>query len=77
MGKAKKSAARVYEIIDEESEVDPTAKNEGETIADKGTMKGMIEFHNVWFRYPERKGVWVLKDFSLKLNPNESTALVG
>ena len=37
----------------------------------------MIEFHNVWFRYPERKGVWVLKDFSLKLNPNESTALVG
>ena len=31
----------------------------------------------MWFRYPERKAVWVLKNFSLKLKPNESTALVG
>ena len=77
MGKAAKSAARIYHIMDEPSEIDPTEIADGETYAHKETFVGEIEFHNVWFRYPERKAVWVLKNFSLKLKPNESTALVG
>ena len=40
-------------------------------------LKGDIEFKNVWFRYPSRPQDWVLKDFSLKINNNESIALVG
>ena len=38
---------------------------------------GEIEFHNVWFRYPTRRGDWVLKGLNLKILPNETVALVG
>lgn len=37
----------------------------------------MIEFKNVWFRYPTRKEDFVLKGLNLKINPNETVALVG
>lgn len=40
-------------------------------------IKGKIEFVNVWFRYPTRKEDFVLKDFSILINPNETIALVG
>ena len=40
-------------------------------------MKGTIEFKDVWFRYPTRKGEFVLKGLSLTIEPNESVALVG
>ena len=38
---------------------------------------GEIEFKNVWFRYPTRPDVWILKDFNLKIKPQEHIALVG
>lgn len=44
---------------------------------DKNSVKGKIEFKNVWFRYPTRKNQFVLKGLSLTINPNESVALVG
>ena len=31
----------------------------------------------MWFRYPSRKSEWVLKNFNLTINPNESMAIVG
>jgi len=40
-------------------------------------MKGVIEFKDVWFRYPTRKEVWVLKGISFKINANETVGLVG
>ena len=40
-------------------------------------MRGEIEFKDVWFRYPTRKEDFVLKGLSLKINPQESVALVG
>jgi ABC-type multidrug transport system fused ATPase/permease subunit len=40
-------------------------------------VKGEIEFRNVWFRYPTRKDDFVLKGMNIKINPNESVALVG
>lgn len=40
-------------------------------------MKGLIEFKNVWFRYPTRKEDFVLKGFSITINPCETVALVG
>ncbi|MEM7007717.1 MAG: ABC transporter ATP-binding protein [Thermodesulfobacteriota bacterium] len=42
---------------------------------DKGQIRGELEFKNVWFSYDDKK--WVLKDVSFKLNPGETTALVG
>ena len=38
--------------------------------------KGGIEFQDVNFRYPSRRKK-ILDEFSLKINPNESVALVG
>lgn len=35
-----------------------------------------IEFRNVWFRY-KKSQKWVLRDFSLKINPDERIAVVG
>ena len=40
-------------------------------------MKGLIEFKNVWFRYPTRKEDFVLKGFNITINPCETVALVG
>ena len=40
-------------------------------------FKGDIEFDNVWFRYPTRKNEWVLKGLTMKINANETVALVG
>ncbi len=44
---------------------------------DLAKFEGNIEFHNVWFRYPTRKNDWVLKGLNLKINKNETIALVG
>ena len=41
------------------------------------SVLGKIEFKDVWFRYPTRKGEFVLKGLSLTIEPNESVALVG
>jgi ABC-type multidrug transport system fused ATPase/permease subunit len=40
-------------------------------------FQGEIEFRNVWFRYPTRKHDWVLKGLNMKINKNETVALVG
>lgn len=40
-------------------------------------VKGLIEFKNVWFRYPTRKEDFVLKGFNITINPCETVALVG
>ena len=76
-GKAMKAAIRIFSIIDEKSEIDPLGEDAGKKRADDSSFHGVIEFRNVWFRYPTRPDVWVLRDFNLKLNENESVALVG
>jgi ATP-binding cassette subfamily B multidrug efflux pump len=51
-----------------------------ENIPNNGThtlesLKGEVEFKNVWFAYNEEE--WVLKDISFKVKPGETVALVG
>ena len=41
------------------------------------TFVGNIEFKDVWFRYPAKLNQWVLKGLNLKINKNESLAVVG
>ena len=41
-----------------------------------GKIKKGIEFKNVWFRYKEDQP-WILKDINLKINANQSLAIVG
>jgi ATP-binding cassette subfamily B (MDR/TAP) protein 1 len=71
------AAAKIYDIIDERSTIDPMKISEQEIIATKQNIKGEIEFRNVWFRYPTRKDNWILKGLSMMINPNECIGLVG
>jgi subfamily B ATP-binding cassette protein MsbA len=63
------AAQRVFEIVDREPE-----------IADKPAAvalrnpQGVIEFKNVSFKYEEKM---VLKDINLRINKNETVAIVG
>ena len=74
--KAMQAAARIFGIIDVPSNVDATVSHPG-ALSIGDDFVGKIEFKNVWFRYPSRLNEWVLKDFNLVINPNESCALVG
>ena len=44
---------------------------------DAKNFRGEIEFKDVWFRYPTRLNQWIFKGLNLKINPNESIAIVG
>ena len=43
----------------------------------KNGFKCVIKFKNVWFRYPTRPDTWVLKNFNLTIDDEETVALVG
>ncbi len=63
------SMARVFELFD----LLPEIKNKPN--AQKLNKIGEIEFQNVYFEY--EKGIPVLKNFNLSVQPNETIALVG
>lgn len=44
---------------------------------DLNSVKGKIEFKNVWFRYPTRKEDFVLRGLNITIEPSQSVALVG
>lgn len=63
------AAERIFDVLDTD-----------EFTPDTGTLKpatirGSIEFKQVWFAYNEEK--WVLRDVSFVVNPGETLALVG
>jgi ATP-binding cassette subfamily B protein len=62
-------AERIFAVLD----TNELTNQEGTYIPE--TIKGKIEFENVWFAYEEEK--WVLKDVSFTVNPGETLALVG
>jgi ATP-binding cassette subfamily B (MDR/TAP) protein 1 len=76
-GKAYKSALRIFGIIDQRSDISVDEESSDKIMATDKTFQGEIEFKNIWFRYPTRTDVWVLKDFCLTIKPKEKIALVG
>ncbi|MGI6360415.1 MAG: ABC transporter ATP-binding protein [Acholeplasmatales bacterium] len=64
------SAEKVFDVLDTKPEIE----DDPEAI-ELVNFKGEIEFKNVWFYYVE--GVWVLKDVSFKISPNDTVAFVG
>jgi ABC-type multidrug transport system fused ATPase/permease subunit len=40
-------------------------------------FRGKIEFRNVWFKYPTRPSIWVLRNVSFTVEAGEIVALVG
>ena len=64
------SAERIFKLVD----TPPDVHNRSDAIEAK-TLLGEIEFDHVDFFYEDRKSV--LKDFTLKVKPGETIALVG
>ena len=64
------SSERIFMLFDNEDKI----KN-AENPVKLTSVKGEIEFKNVWFAYNENE--WVLKDVSFKINPKEKVAFVG
>ena len=62
-------ADRIFKVLD----TDEVAVNTGKLVPE--TLKGDIEFKNVWFAYNEEN--WVLKDINFHLQPGKTLALVG
>ena len=64
------SADRVFSLIEEDTDLeDPEAPGYS------GTMKGSIEFRDVWFAYKDED--WVLRGLSFKCEPGDKVAFVG
>jgi len=64
------SSEKIYKIFD----IIPEVVDEPYAI-ELDTVRGEIEFKNVWFSYIE--GEWVLKDVSFKVNAGDTVAFVG
>jgi ATP-binding cassette subfamily B multidrug efflux pump len=62
-------ADRIFKVLD----TDEVAINTG--TLKPATLRGEIEFNNVWFAYNDEN--WVLKDISFHLQPGKTLALVG
>ncbi len=67
------AAARLAELESAEPEIRPPAQPRPlPTLA-----RGELQFEHVEFRYPTRRDVSALKDFSLTVRPGETLAVVG
>ena len=67
--RAKASAGRIFEILDETSEI-----KDKENKVEIKKLKGKVSFKNVHFAYAEEP---ILKGLSFEVEPNETVAIVG
>ncbi|CAG9953532.1 unnamed protein product [Clonostachys rosea f. rosea IK726] len=73
LSKAKKSAAELKALIDTKPLID-TCGNQGESLSQTG---GHIQFRDVYFRYPTRPEIPVLRGLNFTAEPGQHIALVG
>ncbi|KAJ2732096.1 hypothetical protein IW152_004076 [Coemansia sp. BCRC 34962] len=71
---AQGSAAKVFDIIDRQSPIDPLDTEAGTKVE---KVHGEISFRNIHFSYPSRPDVPILRGFSLDIKPGQKVALVG
>jgi ATP-binding cassette subfamily B (MDR/TAP) protein 1 len=76
IGRAGQAADKIFTMIDTPSQIN-ALYNYNKKDLNKDEMKGEIQFHDVWFRYPTRKSEWILRNLNMKLKANETVALVG
>ncbi|VUC24318.1 unnamed protein product [Clonostachys rosea] len=73
LSKAKKSAAELKALIDTKPLID-TREPDGENLPHTG---GHIQFRDVYFRYPTRPEIPVLRGLNFTAEPGQNIALVG
>ncbi|MFC1729083.1 ABC transporter ATP-binding protein [candidate division KSB1 bacterium] len=64
------TSERIFRLLDSKEEIPD--RPDAVTLS---TVRGDIEFRNVWFAYKEND--WVLKDISLRVKQGEKVAIVG
>ncbi|MDD2505113.1 MAG: ABC transporter ATP-binding protein, partial [Bacilli bacterium] len=69
--RASVSATRINEVLDVSSKI-----IDGDIDRDLSDIRGMVEFKNVSFKYPDADE-YILKDISFKIKPNETFAIIG
>lgn len=69
--RASVSAKRISEVLDTKTKI-----KDGKINKDISDLKGIIEFKNVSFKYPDAEEC-VLKDISFKINSGETVAFIG
>ncbi len=67
------AASRLNELLNER----PTIAAPAKPVALPSPPRGQIAFEHVTFRYPARPEVAALADFTLKVEPGETVAIVG
>ena len=65
VGKAEAAAEKIFKIIQYPSTINAVTMDEDKTKKSAENLNGVIEFKNVWFRYPTRKEDFVLKGLNL------------
>ena len=70
--RASVSAGRICEVI----ETEPTIKDPESAKEFSGNKKGVVEFKNVSFKYPDAEEE-ILSDISFTAKPGETTAFIG
>jgi ATP-binding cassette subfamily B (MDR/TAP) protein 1 len=73
VSKATAAAQDLFAVIDRKSAVD-SLSDDGNIIPN---FQGNIKLRNIEFSYPSRPDVPILKDFSLDIPANKTTAFVG
>lgn len=72
LNKALGANARLFELIDRQ----PLIPTEGGRVLEEG-LSGDVSFRDVFFAYPTRESVSVLKGFNLNIDKCSVTAIVG
>lgn len=68
------AAHTIFSTIDRVPSIDPDDKSFGDISS---RLQGDIEFRNVFFKYPTRPNLIILKDLSLKIKQGMTVAFVG
>ncbi|XP_054725068.1 ATP-dependent translocase ABCB1-like [Uloborus diversus] len=71
--KAKVAAVRIFQLLDLKPEIDTFSQ--GGLIQDN--VEGHIRFEKVYFNYPSRPNVKILRGLELAIEPGKTVALVG
>jgi ATP-binding cassette subfamily B protein len=64
------ATSRIISVLNEKTE-------DFENGIEKEVFEGNIEFKNVWFKYPDEKKEYALKDFSLKIESKKVVGVTG